>query len=128
MYRPILALLFVTACNSDPAAGVIMKPEPSEPAPPSDAGAPAPVAAPHAPEPKLPASPPPTEEAPPESKGNIQPNGCFPDYRDLGACCAPPIDPGDCDCKTGHLCARSCKYDSNGVANVAVFCVDGGVP
>jgi hypothetical protein len=126
MYRPILALLLVTACEgSPPDAPYELKPEPAAP---SDAGAPEPVVAPHAPEPSRPA-PVATEQAPFEPMfPPVQPNGCFDGYRDLGCACAPPIDPGDCDCKTGHLCARSCKRDGDGVANVAVFCLDGGAP
>ncbi len=56
----------------------------------------------------------------------VQANGCFAGYRDLGACCAPPLAPGKCDCREGKLCAKSCEY-VNGVANVEVFCADGGI-
>jgi len=68
-------------------------------------------------------------ESPPDAgipQGKLLSNGCHEGYRDLGACCAPDLDPGDCNCKTHDLCARSCKY-VDGVANVDVYCVDGGV-
>jgi hypothetical protein len=127
MYRLTLALLLVTACSEAPTGGAVMKtPRAEEIAVPGIDETDAPVAAPHAREPRLPAAPP-TEEAPPPNHGQLLPNGCHEGDRDLGACCAPQIDPGDCDCRTGNLCTRSCKYDSNHESVVAVYCVDGGV-
>lgn len=126
----ILLLLSVPACENGGA--------PTEPimekAPPPAATAPAPlpmtdVAAPKPGEP--PERPTPTlqalEDAGASTGKGLQPNGCLAGYTDLGACCVPPRDPGDCDCRKGALCARNCTYDSNHVANVAVFCTDGGV-